>query len=1363
MKSFFRLLLLVVSVVVGTSLLAQQNYAVRLAHGTEVFPLNFQEQKKATVPEGDFAKGHFVRYVQFDRVLRTGERQALEAMGARIVGYVQFATYELILPKNFDFALLAPLSPRSVMKAPATWKLHHTLRERPLGDWAVHGSEVDVVARVYSHLSIGEGADLCRQAGLVVRAEGTQNGILQLRIAQDQIETVAALPFVQWLEQEPPPSQKEDLNGRSLHRANLLDSEHPLGKKYNGEGVRTLVRDDGAVGPHIDFQGRLFNQPDANPPLTGTHGDGVAGIIGGAGNLDPTKKGMAAGADLYVVDYVNSFQDATLPLHLNEGVTITNSSYSDGCNVGYTTATQTVDNQLAQNPTLMHVFSAGNSNGSDCGYGAGSQWGNITGGHKMAKNAIATANLRVNGAIEGSSSRGPAHDGRMKPDIAAHGAEQNSTDPNNTYQVFGGTSAAAPGIAGCLAQLTHAYRSIHGVAEAPSALLKLSVLATANDLGNVGPDFIFGWGHVNNWRALRLLEEQRHTEGVVEQSTTTTHTVDIPLGTQDARLMIYWVDPAAALSTSRALVNDLDVVVTAPDGTIFRPWLLDPTPNVTALNTPATRGRDSLNNAEQVSISNPTPGTYTVYVTGFEVPDGPQAYYLAWDFLTPDIKMVYPTGGESFVPGTKEWIRWDASAGSQAFALQYSVNDGSTWVNIATPTSSARSYEWTVPAALTGKARVRVTRGIFSDDSEFPFSIAPLPANLTVERVCPDSMFLSWVDVQDTLSYDMYLLGQKYMEIQGTSSQPIGGFPIVNAAADAWVAVRVSHPDGLAGRRTNAIYWPGGLKECAQPDDANLADLLEPSGGIIIGCGATTQDVVIRVTNDGLNPIVGGTVSYQIDNLAAVTEPIGVLPVGASLTHTFATQINLIGLPNNVNLRTWVSIAGEDFLYNDTLQTPLVAVTQVANNFFQQGFNSANLPSGWVVENPDNTITWTLTNGITGASGQNTRALWVNHFDYQDQGQEDYLYCIPFDLSNQTDPALIFNYSHANFSSSFLDGLRVEAYADCDLGSTPIVIWEKIDPELATAQSSTAFEPDAASDWSTEVVSLEQFAGESVVIRFVSINGYGNNTYLDNIGLTQFNPIAPIANFVLANDSICRNDTVVFLAQANQGLGNLYTWTFGAGAFPATATGPGPHEVFFPSVGNRNIRLIVNNAFGTDTLIQQLRIVGLPTANFTATPAVDAPEVQFTNFSTNGVSYLWDFGDGTTSTEINPTHTYATPPLTYTVTLTTTNFCRIVEKSLPVTLTVNTFEQIGLAGALVLPNPTAGDFWLELNNNQTGIDAQIQLLDVQGRLVHNLGQVNIATGRSTVRFDGLNLPTGQYTVRISTAAGVASLPVIVQR
>ena len=62
--------------------------------------------------------------------------------------------------------------------------------------------------------------------------------------------------------------------------------------------------------------------------------------------------------------------------------------------------------------------------GSNCGYGAGSGWGNVTGGHKQAKCKV--ANLTSSGSLA-SSSRGPASDGRIKPDIGAKGSSVNST------------------------------------------------------------------------------------------------------------------------------------------------------------------------------------------------------------------------------------------------------------------------------------------------------------------------------------------------------------------------------------------------------------------------------------------------------------------------------------------------------------------------------------------------------------------------------------------------------------------------------------------------------------------------------------------------------------------------------------------------------------------------------------------------------------------------------------------------------------------------------------------------------------------------------------------------------------------------
>ncbi|MEO6760082.1 MAG: S8 family serine peptidase, partial [Saprospiraceae bacterium] len=487
MKNTCLVLLLVITGLWTPLAYGQQSYTVHFNWGPEHFPENYAEIRlHPGVSAAELVDGRFVRYVQCAALPGARERQRLEALGLKFIGYVDFGAYLVSLPQNFDFANLEQMQVRSIIPVPGAWKLARSLREKPYGDWAVHGEEIDLNLQLYPPISIARGAELCRQYGLTVLQEGRENGFLQVRLPEANLAAVAALPFVQYLELKSAPGQPEDTKGRTLHRANLLDSDHAMGKHYNGAGVNVLVRDDGQLGPHIDFQGRLFNHAIGSPE-SGTHGDGVGGIICGAGNLDPTKKGMAAGANLFTVDYTAEFQDETLPLHVDENVTITNTSYSNGCNVGYTIAAQTIDEQLFSHPTLMHVFSAGNNNGqSDCGYGAGNQWGNITGGHKMGKNAIATANLAADGTLDPTSSRGPAHDGRLKPDISANGTDQNSCSPNNTYQVFGGTSGAAPGIAGCLAQLTQAYTEMHGGIQPEAALLKATILNTATDIGNVG-------------------------------------------------------------------------------------------------------------------------------------------------------------------------------------------------------------------------------------------------------------------------------------------------------------------------------------------------------------------------------------------------------------------------------------------------------------------------------------------------------------------------------------------------------------------------------------------------------------------------------------------------------------------------------------------------------------------------------------------------------------------------------------------------------------------------------------------------------------------------------------------------------------
>lgn len=1343
--------------------LAQQQLPIRFAWGAEYLPENYEDvRRQPGISADELVNGYYVRLIQFQQIPAHAQRAGIEALGVQFMGYVRENAYLVALPAAFDLGALAPLQARAVAPLRPEWKLARSLREPPYGAWAVHGDRIDVQLMLHPFVAIGQGAAWLRERGATVLQEGNSNGYLLLRIRQDQILEIAALPYVQYLELMPQPGEPEDLRGRSMHRANLLDSDSPLGLQFDGAGVSALVRDDGQVGPHIDFQGRLTNLSNDNDPEE-NHGDGVAGILGGAGNLDPANRGMAAGARIFASDYVANFQDAnTLSLHFFENVTVTNSSYSDGCNDGYTINARTVDVQMDANPTFMHVFSAGNMGTSNCNYGAGAGWGNITGGHKMAKNSIAVANLNADITLAGTSSRGPAHDGRLKPDLAAHGQGQVSTDFGYTYQTFGGTSAAAPGVAGVIAQLTQAYRQQYNGEDPPAALLKLALQNTAVDLGNTGPDFRFGWGHLHTLRAWKLLEQGRWQQGQCDQNGNITHTVTVPPGVREARFMLYWSEEAALTLASQTLINDLDLTAQLPGGAVRRPWLLDPTPDPAKLNLPATTGRDSLNNTEQVAILNPEPGVYTLTIQGTAVPLGPQPYFIAWEFITDDIKLVYPAGGESLVGSVTERIHWDAHGNQGDFELSYSTNDGQSWTTIATIPANRRYFDWGVPNLISPNVRLLLTRGAQRDTSDLPFSIAPNLSGVTVVRVCPDSITLSCQPISDTLRYDAYLLGAQKMEIRGSAYSNTVTFPAEEGGNPFWYSMRLSHPNGLTGRRARAQFWEGGLKLCPQTHDLAATKLQSPQGNAVFLCGTTTKSVSVRLENTGQDTLAGAQAYYQVDNDAPVAQAVPALAPGASIDLEFQTPLNLSGV-SQLDLKVWVEAPGDIARFNDTLEQSFAVIAQTASAYFKQGFEGNTFPpANWRIDNPDNDLyTWDRTNQpIPGPQGNDltTNALFLSCIDYEQTGREDLLYMVPVNLAAINNPALTFDLAHARYNNSTAESLRVELFPACNFSGQPIVIWQKTDPELATASNNTlTFVPENETDWRNEVVNLNPWSGQTVLLRFVSTNDFGNNIYLDNIGIVAYNPQFPNVPAINTSDaSICRLDTVTF-SIPTQPAGTTVTWQFGTGAQPTSATGIGPHAVRYLSAGNKNVRVIAENAFGADTVLLSYPVQAPATANFTFAAADQT--VTFTSTSTNATTHLWSFGDGATSTEVNPVHTYAAPG-SYNVQLDVSNLCGVKTVTKNVTLSVGTSNLAEQLGLRIWPNPTGNDFNVAFNSNGRG-PVRLQLLDATGKLMH-VREAILGNGPLVVPFENLGLAKGIYQLHVQTEQGVQTFKIAVQ-
>ncbi|MDP2687237.1 MAG: S8 family serine peptidase [Aequorivita sp.] len=792
---------------------AQNSNDILFQNETYEMPENIATFQWNQMPESSRLNNGYLGWIQFYETPTQQVQDLFKQNNLLLLEYIPHRTYLFYFPENTSITLLKNSGVRTIVPVDGSAKLSAKLKSGDYDSWAMDGDNILVTLQYHKNVTDTYVINELARQQIMVKNNYKEQNMLDLSIPNNCLETLSNLSFVKWVDLVVAPSIPDDTRGRSLHRANSLDTQTGAGRNYTGVGIGVMVRDDGRVGPHIDFEGRLTNLTNV---ANQTHGDGVAGIMAGAGNLVPSNRGMATGSDVYVVNYQPNFIDTSTLSLINDGsVQITNSSYSNGCNDGYTTITRTVDQQTLDTPSLLHVFSAGNSNGSNCGYGAGSQWGNITGGHKQGKNVIATANVFFDGSLVSSSSRGPAHDGRIKPDITANGQNQISASENNTYQTFGGTSGAAPGIAGISAQLYQAYGDLNGGDFPPSALIKATLLNTANEAGNVGPDYKFGWGIVNALQAVKLIEDGRYLTDNVAQGNTNTHTINVPSGTTQVRFMVYWSDTAASPGANPALVNDLDLIVTDPSNSTYEPWILDPTPDPVTLNNPAINGPDHLNNVEQVLINAPAAGDYDIDITGFNVPMGPQEYFIVYELISENVVMTYPNGGEHFQPFIPETLHWDEVNTTDDFILEYSNNNGSSWTNIATVPNNTHFYNWNIPDNISGNMLVRVTSGSFQDVSDDVFNIARIPLTCNVIQVCEDNASFEWSAVDDADSYDLYILGEKYMEIVGTSNTTSITVPISDPNAEMWFAVRAKNTvEGWESERNRAKFYAGGLLDC---------------------------------------------------------------------------------------------------------------------------------------------------------------------------------------------------------------------------------------------------------------------------------------------------------------------------------------------------------------------------------------------------------------------------------------------------------------------------------------------------------------------------------------------------------------------
>lgn len=469
----------------------------------------------------------------------------------------------------------------------------------------------------------------------------------------------------------------------------LMNVEKANESGYTGKGTMVIVSDTGLDSGdleniHDDFKdktvigaiGELNTERTDWSDIQG-HGTHVAGSAVGTGaHYHGDYAGMAPEADLYFIclgdssSYLEDITDGDIERAYAAGGRVMNNSWgSSSWNYGgeYNAEAQRYDTISRQYPDLLLIFAAGNENckidlednfslsyegvtkncltvGASENYRPelsyyyyGMLFDDIDIDDPYFYDQPAEPNNKTQQGMACFSSRGPAKDGRAKPDIVAPGTwiysteslydDSNDGERKSYYTYKFGTSMASPLTAGACADIVQFLKEAKKFSSPSSALVKAVLINGARSMGNgqfdnaveipgETPNHVNGFGHVNLYESLNpSCGELFVTEGVIEEtgksvSYSFTKESDGPVSAT-----LCWTDVPGTVGAALALVNDLDISVSDGENEYF----------ASGKETPS----DHLNNCERCQINDfPAGSRIEVKVSGYNLMEGPQAFAL---------------------------------------------------------------------------------------------------------------------------------------------------------------------------------------------------------------------------------------------------------------------------------------------------------------------------------------------------------------------------------------------------------------------------------------------------------------------------------------------------------------------------------------------------------------------------------------------------------------------------------------------------------------------------------------------------------------------------------------------------------------
>jgi PKD repeat protein len=238
---------------------------------------------------------------------------------------------------------------------------------------------------------------------------------------------------------------------------------------------------------------------------------------------------------------------------------------------------------------------------------------------------------------------------------------------------------------------------------------------------------------------------------------------------------------------------------------------------------------------------------------------------------------------------------------------------------------------------------------------------------------------------------------------------------------------------------------------------------------------------------------------------------------------------------------------------------------------------------------------------------------------------------------------------------------------------------------------------------------------------------------------------APIPTVSASATEVCSGDSIVLTSS----VADSYLWNNGGGTTQSiTVTNGGSYTV---TVTNAN----ACDGAGTSSPIT---VNILPTPVASATYTVNGNVVTFTNTTSNGTSYSWDFGDQSTSIDASPVHTFAANG-TYTVVLIATGGNLVTPCTSETTFTITISgvgldEQTALTGVVASPNP----FTTEVSFEGLTESVEFLLFDMAGKVI---AESSMTPESSSVEL--LNLTSGVYFAHLTTSTGARQIVKLIRK